>query len=327
MKQVIQFCKASDGVNLAYSSVGSGPALVKAANWMNHLELDWQSPAWRHLLHELARDQRVIRYDERGTGLSDRNAEDLSFDAFVDDLESVIDATGVDKFTLFGISQGGPVALAYASRFPERVSKLVLLGSFAAGWKKAQISENVRQKREAQATLIREGWQSRNPAIRQLWTTMCIPQGTPEESRSFNELQLESVTSETAARIFDSIGDFDVTDILPSLDLPVMVFHSRGDALVPFEEGRSLASSIKNATFIPLESNNHLLLSHEPAWATFVEELRSFLDLPPVSKSAMMAKFCPACSAEYNDVTLNFCLEDGSRLNERLAEEFPTRML
>lgn len=327
MKQVIQFCKASDGVNLAYSSVGSGPALVKAANWMNHLELDWQSPVWRHLLHELARDQRVIRYDERGTGLSDRNAEDLSFDAFVDDLESVIDATAIDKFTLFGISQGGPVALAYASRFPERVSKLVLLGSFAAGWKKAQISENVRQKREAQATLIREGWQSRNPAIRQLWTTMCIPQGSPEEARSFNELQLESVTSETAARIFDSIGDFDVTDILPSIDLPVMIFHSRGDALVPFEEGRSLASSIKNATFIPLESNNHLLLSHEPAWATFVEELRSFLDLPPVSKSTMTAKICPACSAEYGDVTLNFCLEDGSRLNDRLAEDFPTRML
>lgn len=327
MKQVIQFCKASDGVNLAYSSVGSGPALVKAANWMNHLELDWQSPVWRHLLHELARDQRVIRYDERGTGLSDRNAEDLSFDAFVDDLESVIDATAIDKFTLFGISQGGPVALAYASRFPERVSKLVLLGSFAAGWKKAQISENVRQKREAQATLIRAGWQSRNPAIRQLWTTMCIPQGSPEEARSFNELQLESVTSETAARIFDSIGDFDVTDILPSIDLPVMIFHSRGDALVPFEEGRSLASSIKNATFIPLESNNHLLLSHEPAWATFVEELRSFLDLPPVSKSTMTAKICPACSAEYGDVTLNFCLEDGSRLNDRLAEDFPTRML
>ena len=143
---------------------------------------------------------------------------------------------------------------------------------------------------------------------------MCIPQGSPEEARSFNELQLESVTSETAARIFDSIGDFDVTDILPSLDLPVMVFHSRGDALVPFEEGRSLASSIKNATFIPLESNNHLLLSHEPAWATFVEELRSFLDLPPVSKSTMTAKICPACSAEYGDVTLNFCLENGFTL-------------
>ncbi len=324
MKQVIQFCKASDGVKLAYSSVGSGPALVKAANWMNHLELDWQSPVWRHLLHELARDQRIIRYDERGTGLSDRNAEDLSFEAFVDDLESVIDATGIEKFTLFGISQGGPVALAYASRFPERVAKLVLLGSFAAGWKRAQISENVRQKREAQATLIREGWQSRNPAIRQLWTTMCIPQATSEEARSFNELQLESVSGETASRIFDSIGDFDVTEILPSLDVPVMVFHSRGDALVPFEEGRSLASSISNATFIPLESNNHLLLSHEPAWVTFVEELRSFLDLPSVSKAV---RVCPTCSVEYDDVTLNFCLEDASRLNDRPGEDFPTRML
>lgn len=326
MKQVIQFCKASDGVSLAYSSVGTGPAIVKAANWMNHLELDWQSPVWRHLLHELAGHGRVIRYDERGTGLSDRKAPDLSFEAFVDDLESVINAAGVEQFTLFGISQGGPVALAYASKYPERVSRLVLLGSFAAGWKKARLAENVRRKREAQATLIREGWQSRNPAIRQLWTTMCIPQATPDEARSFNDLQLESVSGETAARIFDSIGDFDVTEILPSLDLPVIVFHSRGDALVPFEEGRSLASSIKNATFIPLESNNHILLSHEPAWATFVEELRSFLGIQPKGTGTSV-RTCPACSAEYHDTSLNFCLEDGSKLVGHAQEDFPTRRL
>lgn len=327
MKQTIQFCKASDGVGLAYSSVGTGPALVKAANWMNHLEQDWQSPVWRHLLHELAGHHRVIRYDERGTGLSDRNIENLSFDAFVDDLESVVDASGIDQFTLFGISQGGPVALAYASRFPERVSKLVLLGSFAAGWKRAQIPENIRQKREAQVTLIREGWQSRNPAIRQLWTTMCIPDSTADEARSFNDLQLESVSGETAARIFDSIGDFDVTDRLPSLDVPALVFHARGDALVPFEEGRSLASSIKNARFVPLESNNHLLLSHEPAWFTFVEELRSFLGVPSGASNATETRICPTCSAKYNDISLNFCLEDGTPLIDQLPADLPTRII
>lgn len=316
MNQVIQFCKASDGVNLAYSSVGEGPAFIKAANWMNHLELDWQSPVWKHLLHEIAQDHRLIRYDERGTGLSDREVSDLTFDAFVDDLASVVDATGVDKFVLLGISQGGPVALAYASIFPERVSHVVLMGSFAAGWKRAKVSEKIAEKRAAQLTLIRQGWNSRNAAIRQLWTTMCFPGATGEEVTSFNELQRESVSPENAARIFESIGEFDVTSLLEEIKTPVLVTHSRGDALVPFEEGRNLASMIPNATFVPLESNNHVLLSHEPAWAMFVDELRNFVGrkLEAANASAESFNRCPSCSTKYSDTSLNFCLHDGTPL-------------
>ena len=323
MKQVIQFCKASDGVNLAYSSVGSGPPVLKAANWMNHLELDWHSPVWRHLLTELARDHQLIRYDERGTGLSDRKVKNLSFDAFVDDLSSVANAANLEKFALFGISQGGPVALAYASRHPERVSQVIILGSFGVGWKKAGLSQKEIEKRNAQLTLIRDGWNSRNPAIRQLWTTMCIPNGTAEEARSFNELQFESVSAENAAGIFESIGEFDVSDKLSAIEVPVIVFHSRGDALVPFEEGRNLASSIKNATFIPLDSENHLILSHEPAWGVFVDEVRTFLGTTAGSRNA---KVCPTCRTSYADETLNFCLEDGSPLIYHSAEEPPTQV-
>ena len=323
MKQVIQFCKASDGVNLAYSSVGSGFPVLKAANWMNHLELDWHSPVWRHVLTELARDHRLIRYDERGTGLSDRKVADLSFDAFVDDLSSVADAANLERFALFGISQGGPVALAYASRYPERVSHVIILGSFGIGWKKAGLSEKELEKRNAQLTLMRDGWNSRNPAIRQLWTTMCIPNGTADEARSFNELQLESVSAENAARIFESIGEFDVSDMLSSIEVPVMVFHSRGDGLVPFEEGRNLASSIRNATFIPLDSENHLILSHEPAWSVFVSELRAFLGTPANGDGG---KVCPLCRASYTDESLNFCLEDGTPLGNGTFDEPPTHI-
>jgi pimeloyl-ACP methyl ester carboxylesterase len=324
MKQVIQFCKASDGVTLAYSSVGSGLPMVKAANWMNHLELDWHSPVWKHVLAELARDHRLIRYDERGTGLSDRKVADLSFEAFVDDLSSVVEAAKLEKFALFGISQGGPVALAYASRYPERVSHVIILGSFGIGWKKAELSDKDLEKRKAQQILIRDGWNSRNPAIRQLWTTMCIPKGTAEEAKSFNELQLESVSAENAARIFESIGEFDVSGMLSSIEVPVIVFHSRGDALVPFDEGRNLASSIKNATFIPLDSDNHLILSHEPAWKVFVDEVGAFLG---TSSRSRRGKVCPVCRASYADETLNFCLEDGAPLGNSTFDEPPTQIL
>ena len=277
MEQEIHFCTTSDNISIAYASVGTGPPFVKAANWMNHLEYDWRSPVWRHLLNEISRDHQLVRYDERGTGLSDRNVRELSLDVFVDDLEAVVDSLGLETFPLFGISQGGPVAAAYAVRHPEKVSHLILFGSFACGWKRSNLSEEILEKRRAQLTLIRQGWNSKNPAIRQLWTTLCIPDGHPDEAESFNELQRESVSPETAARIFDAIGDLDVRDMLPMLDVPTLVLHSRGDAMVQFEEGRRLASMIPRAKFVPLESRNHLLLQHEPAWDTFVGEVRRFL--------------------------------------------------
>jgi pimeloyl-ACP methyl ester carboxylesterase len=328
MKQQIQFCTSSDKVGIAYASVGTGPPFVKAANWMNHLELDWQSPVWSHLVQEVARDHLLIRYDERGTGLSDRDVDDLSLDAFVEDLRSVVEAVGVDQFTLLGISQGGPVAVEYACRYPEKVSKIILFGSFAAGWKKSALTADVVEKMKAQVTLIRQGWSSRNPAIRQIWTTLCLPGGTPEEANSFNELQRLSASPENAARIFEALGDFDVRDRLPELKVPVLVMHSRGDSLVRFEEGRRLASMIPDARFIPLESPNHLLMRHEPAWSVFVSEMRQFLgrELPPPGeeKSSRM-KRCSNCGRVYSDLSLNFCLEDGMSLSfeSRGGDPFP----
>jgi len=319
MKQEIQFCTTSDGLSIAYSSVGSGPPFVKAANWMNHLELDWRSPVWRHMLDEFSRDQQLIRYDERGTGLSDRSVSELSLEAFVRDLESVVDSLELDQFPLLGISQGGPVAIAYATKHPERVSHLVLVGSFAAGWRKTKLPPEVVAEREAQLTLIRQGWNSKNPAIRQLWTTLCIPDCRPDEAESFTDLQRESVSSETAARIFDAIGDLDVLELLPHLSLPVLVLHSRGDATVPFEEGRKLASMIPRAKFVPLDSNNHLLMSHEPAWTVFVDETRQFLGRTATwsenAEPLAVQKLCPTCGQVYRDMSLNFCLEDGSVLS------------
>ncbi len=318
MEQEIHFCTTSDNVSIAYASVGSGPPFVKAANWMNHLEFDWRSPVWRHLLDEFSSDHQLVRYDERGTGLSDRNVSELSLDVFVDDLAAVVGRLGLEKFPLLGISQGGPVAVAYAIRHPEKVSHLILFGSFASGWKRSNLDEKILENRRAQLTLIRQGWNSKNPAIRQLWTTLCIPDGRPEEAESFNELQRESVSPETAARIFDAIGDLDVREMLPLLEVPVLVLHSRGDSMVQFEEGRRLASMIPRAKFVPLESRNHLLMDHEPAWTVFVEEVRRFLgrevSMSEQITEVLQLKTCPSCSRTYADESLNYCLDDGARL-------------
>jgi pimeloyl-ACP methyl ester carboxylesterase/DNA-binding winged helix-turn-helix (wHTH) protein len=275
--QQIRFCRTPDGVHLAFSAVGSGPPLVKTANWLNHLEFDWQSPVWSPLFTRLAGRNRLVRYDERGTGLSDRNVPDFSFEAFVHDLETVVEAVGLKRFALFGISQGAPIAIAYAVRHPERVSRLVLCGGFAQGWRKRGNAGDT-ARAEASITLIREGWALDNPASRQMFTSLIIPDATLEEMRWLNDLERQSASPETAIRLLQVLGDIDVTDLLPRLSVPVLLFHSRGDARVPFEHGLMLARAIPNARFVPLESKNHLILAHEPAFARLLEEMFSFLD-------------------------------------------------
>jgi pimeloyl-ACP methyl ester carboxylesterase len=327
MDQEIKFCTTSDDTSIAYSCVGSGPAFVKAANWMNHLELDWQSPVWRHLVEEFARDHTVVRYDERGTGLSERRVGELSLDAFVSDLESVVECAGIDRFPLFGISQGGPVAIEYAVRHPGRVSHLILLGTFATGWRRIpDLPDEILEKREAELTLIRQGWGEVNPAFRQFWTTLCIPDSTPAESVSFNELQRSSVSPDTAARIFEAIAEIDVADRLAKLDVPALVLHARNDALVSFNDGRRVAAAIKGARFVPLESNNHLILSHEPAWTVFRHEVRRFLGCG-AEEATLPANEnkCPTCGRRYGS-DLYFCLQDGTRL-ETTTYDNPTVLL
>jgi pimeloyl-ACP methyl ester carboxylesterase len=258
--------------------VGEGPPLVKAANWLSHLEYDWGSPIWRHLLAEASREHTFIRYDERGNGLSDWNVADLSFEAFVTDLESVVDAAGVDRFPLLGISQGGAVAIAYAVRYPEKVSHLILYGAYARGWAK-RLSPDEIEQRQAQLTLVKLGWGKDNPAFRQLWTSLYAPDATPEQAQSFNDLQRVSTSPENAVRLLNEMGNIDVEDLLSQVKVPTLVLHCRDEAGVPFEEGRLLAASIPGARFVPLEGRNHLLLEGAPSWGKFAREVRQFLGL------------------------------------------------
>jgi len=277
IRQQIRFCEACDGVRIAYSTTGSGYPLVKAANWLNHLEFEWNSPIWRHWLKELGRHHMLIRYDERGNGLSDWNVHDLSFASWVHDLETVVDASGVNQFALLGISQGGAVAAAYAARHPERVRHLILYGAYARGWELRGDPEDV-ESRQALLTLMRLGWGKTNAAFRQLWTSRFLPDATPEQWAWFNELQRISTSPANAARFLQEFGHIDVTGLLPSIRVPTIVFHCEQDGAIPFEEGRRLAAAIPGARFVPLPSRNHLVLADEPAWKLFVDELGRFLD-------------------------------------------------
>lgn len=275
LRQEIHFCTASDGVRIAYASVGQGPPLVKAANWLNHLEYDWEIPIWSPFFQALAAEHRLIRYDERGNGLSDWEAEDISFEAFVRDLESVIEATGLDRFPLLGISQGCAVSVAYAVRHPERVSRLVLFGGFVRGMR-MRGPEQVAQF-DALMTLVRQGWGQENPAFRQIFTSQFIPGGTVEQVQWFNDLQRMTTSPENAVRILQATARIDVTDLLPHVRVPTLVLHCRNDARVPFEEGRRIAAGISGARFVALEGQNHLVLKDDPGWDRLHEEIRNFL--------------------------------------------------
>jgi class 3 adenylate cyclase/pimeloyl-ACP methyl ester carboxylesterase len=273
--QEIKYCRAFDGVRLAYAISGSGPILVKSANWLNHLGYDWESPVWRHLFRGLSREYTLIRYDARGNGMSDWDVDELSLDAWVSDLETVVDAAGVERFPLLGISQGSAISVAYAVRHPERVSHLVLYGGFALGGKKRAPAE--KEKRNAMATLMRLGWGADNPSFRQMFTGLFIPGGTQEQAVSFNELQRRTTSPECAARYFDVVNDFDITDLLAEVKAPTLVMHVRGDHMVPIEAGRQLAAGIPGAHFVALQGQNHLFLEHEPAFDRFLEEIKLFL--------------------------------------------------
>jgi pimeloyl-ACP methyl ester carboxylesterase len=274
--QEIRFCTASDGARIAYAAVGNGSPLVKTANWLNHLEYDWQGPIWSHLLQALAARHRLIRYDERGNGLSDWDVGDISLEAFVSDLEAVVDAVGLTKFALLGISQGCAVSILYAVRHPERVTHLILYGGYARGRRKRGAQSEIVQA-DALIALMREGWGQENPAYRQIFTSRFLPDATPEQARWFNELQRITTSPENAARIRSALDEFDVTDILSEVRVPTLVLHCRNDAVQPLEEGRRMAAGIPGSRFVALEGNNHLILEHEPAWERFLAEFTRFL--------------------------------------------------
>jgi class 3 adenylate cyclase/pimeloyl-ACP methyl ester carboxylesterase len=274
--QRIRFCRAPDGVQIAYALTGAGPPLVKAPNWMNHLDYEWRSPVWRHLLLELGRDRRLLRFDQRGNGLSDWDVPEISLESWVDDLAAVIEAAGIGPAPLLGISQGCAISIAYAARHPERVSALVLYGGYLRG-RRRRGSLAEAERADAFISMIRHGWGQHNPAFRQLFTSSFMPEATPEQQEWFNELQKVSVDPETAARIRDVNEDVDVSALAPGVEAPALVLHCREDGVVPFEEGRRIAAMLPNARFVALEGRNHPLMEQGPAFPRFLAETRAFL--------------------------------------------------
>ena len=276
LRQEVHFCTATDGTQIAYASVGEGLPLIKTANWLNHLEYDWESPVFSPLLRAIAAEHRLIRYDARGNGLSDWDVTDLSFEAFVRDLETVVEAVGPKRFSLLGMSQGCATSIAYAARHPERVSHLVLYGGFARGRRKRGVPEETANS-EAIVQLMRQGWGQENPAFRQLFTSLFIPGGTEEQTKWFNDLQRITTSPENAVRLRQVVDEIDVSDLLQHVRAPTLVLHCRDDAVQPFDEGRRLAAGIPGARFVALEGRNHVPLQGEPAWTRLLKEMRDFI--------------------------------------------------
>jgi pimeloyl-ACP methyl ester carboxylesterase/DNA-binding winged helix-turn-helix (wHTH) protein len=275
-RQEIRYCMTSDDVRLAYASIGAGPPLVKASNWLTHLDLEWESPIWRHWWGELSRYHRVIRYDERGNGMSQREVPHVSFETWVQDLETVVDVVGLERFALLGISRGGAIAIAYTVRHPERVSHLVLYGAFAAGLNYSGAPKDINARR-ALIDLTRLGWGLHNPAFCRVFTCRFIPTATPEHEQWFDDLQRISTSPENAARLMEIDDKIDVRDLLPLVRVPTLVVHCDREKAVPAECGRQIAAAIPGARYVSLSSANHLILEEEPAWKIFLEELGDFL--------------------------------------------------
>jgi pimeloyl-ACP methyl ester carboxylesterase/DNA-binding CsgD family transcriptional regulator len=274
--QQIRYVRTADGVQLAWAEAGSGPVLIKAANWLTHLEYEWDSPVWRHWIRFFSHHFRYIRYDERGCGMTDRNVGDLSLDRWVTDIEDIVAAANLEgPFSLLGISQGAAICAAYAAKHPERVSKLVLYGGYARGPFQRDDPDRASFYR-AMIDLVRLEWGSDNPTFRQVFTSRFIPEGTEEQLDWYNDLCRKTLTPEIAARLLESRAMINVTALLGNVRAPTLVLHSRGDAVAPIAEGHILAAGIAGARFVELDSKNHVLLENEPAWERFCDEVLEF---------------------------------------------------
>jgi pimeloyl-ACP methyl ester carboxylesterase/DNA-binding CsgD family transcriptional regulator len=286
MAPSIRYLKTRDGVRLAWAALGAGPALVKAANWLSHLTYDLESPVWRHWIEFLSQHYRLIRYDERGSGMSDWEVPDLSPPRWAEDLEAVIGASDPgEQFVLLGMSQGTAAAVAYAVHHPQRVARLILYGGYARGWAQHPQSDGYRRYR-AIVELAQLGWGKDNPVFRQLFTAQFAPGASAEQLAWFNELCRRTTTPEIATRLLAARAELNVTELLPQVQVPTLVLHARHDEIVPFAAGKQLAAEIANAEFIPLESRNHILLAAEPAWGHFKDAVLEFTGRPPSAAEA-----------------------------------------
>jgi len=317
--QQIRFCRSrDDGARLAYAIHGTGPTLVVASCWLSHLQHDWQSPVWRHFLDDLGGITRLVRYDERGFGLSDWNVTDFSLDAQVADLEAVIDAVSADRFALMGMSGHSPVALAYAARHPERVTRLILYGGWAGQPPPTPNSKHDLDEAAYQA-MVRAGWARPDPLFRRVFTNMFIPGATEVQMEWVDDLQRMSTSTENMLAARAERIRTDVVRLLTNISAPTLVLHARGDRAIDFKHARLLATSIPGGRLVPLESSNHILLADEPAWAVFMNEVRAFMEpdrkiglpLPDASRIA-------ALTAREREILRHAA--DG-RGNEEIAEE------
>ncbi len=292
-RQRIRFVRTSDGIQLAWAEAGSGPLLVKAGNWMTHLEFEWESPAWRHWMQFFSSHFRFVRHDERGCGMSDREAGRLSMDRWIDDLEDVVNAAAPQgPFALFGISQGAATCVGFAVRHPERVSRMILYGGYARGYYHRGKPDAEREYR-AIIEVLRIGWGKENPAFRQIFTSRFLPEGTPEQIGWFNDLCRRTTSPEVAAELMEMRASVDVADLLGQVRVPTLVIHARDDAVVPLSEGRLLATGIRGAQFVELPGKNHILLEHEPAWPRFQEAVLEFLGVGSTHEDDAFAALSP----------------------------------
>ena len=285
----VQFFTTSDGVRLAYTLAGSGPPIVRTIDWLNHLAFEWKSPFLRHWLSEIMRHNTLLRYDQRGSGLSNWDVEDFSYERMVKDFEELIDATGLDKFAIFGGCQGAAIATVYAARHPQRVTRLILNGAFTNGWPPPSTSSP--EQLAALLTIIRHGWGRDNPAFRQMWSTMFRPDASTEQMDWLNELQRIGASPENAALMLAQFPTFKILDLLPAVSCPTLVLHSRDDAAVPVQEGRLIAARIRNARFVELPSRSHLIAPGDPAWDMFVDEFSTFMSWQEEEGAAAMRSF------------------------------------
>ena len=277
LEQRIRFCEASDGVRLAYATVGQGPPLVRAAHWMTHLDYEWDSPVWRHWMEGLSRGRTFIRYDERGCGLSDQDPRDISFEAFVRDLETVVDDLGLERFPLLGLSQGGPVAVEYAVRHPERVSRLILIGAFVIGRVARATTPEQRREAEMQAELIQMGWGREDPSFRLYFSSTFMPDADPQLWSDFAALMRRTTSAENALRLNNVSVNMDVREAATKVRVPTLILHGRNEVRIPFSQGREYATRIRGSRLVPLDTRNHLMQRDEPAWAQALREIDAFL--------------------------------------------------
>jgi pimeloyl-ACP methyl ester carboxylesterase/DNA-binding winged helix-turn-helix (wHTH) protein len=275
--QEIRYCRSPDGVRIAYASSGSGPPLVKAANWLTHLDLEWQSPIWAHWIDTLSQSRQLVRYDERGCGLSDWDVTDFSVDAWVEDLELVVDSAGLDRFPLVGLSQGGAVAVSYAVRHPDRVTRLVLVGAYARGRLKRAASEDEREEADLDLRVGRVAWRRDDPAYRQVFASQFLPDASRSMWDAFNAMQRATTSTENVVRFLDTFAQLDVSTIASQVACPTLIVHARRDRRVPESQARELAGLIPDSVLYLADSGNHIMLSHEPAWPELVDRLDSFL--------------------------------------------------